>query len=139
VTYVRSVPAVESKEVPARLAAVASPSHRDGPAGDALGKRLFEGACASCHGWSGTSPVNGFATLTGARAVNDPTGTNVVQVVLAGVDRTTPDGIMKMPAFGSYSDSEVAAVANYVTARFGTSASALRESDVASLRRQSEQ
>jgi len=139
VTYVRSVPPVESQELPARLAALASPSHRDGPAGDGLGKRVFEGACVSCHGWSGTSPINGFATLTGARAVNDPTGTNVVQVVLAGADRTTPDGILRMPAFGSYSDSEVAAVANYVTARFGTTGSALRESDVASLRHQSEQ
>jgi mono/diheme cytochrome c family protein len=139
VTYVRSVPAVRSHDMPAQLAAIASESHRVGPQDDALGKRVFEGACASCHGWSGTSPVNGFATLTGARAVNDPTGTNVVQVVLAGVDRTTPAGIMKMPAFGTYSDAEVAAVANYVTGRFGTSAAALRESDVASLRRQSEQ
>lgn len=139
VAYVRSVPAVQSAKEPARLAAVASSSHRDGPSGETLGKRVFEGACASCHGWSGTSPVNGFATLTGARAVNDPTGTNVVQVVLAGADRTTPDGILKMPAFGSYSDLEVAAVANYVTARFGTTGSALRESDVAALRRQSEQ
>jgi mono/diheme cytochrome c family protein len=139
VTYLRSVPAVVSRSVPAQLAALAPASHREGAQGDPLGKELYEGACASCHGWSGASPVNAFATLTGARAVNDPTGTNVVQVVLAGVDRTTPQGILKMPGFGSYSDLEVAALTNYVTARFGSSGSAVRAADVASLRRQSAQ
>jgi mono/diheme cytochrome c family protein len=83
--------------------------------------------------------VSAFASLTGSRAVNDPTGTNVVQAVLAGVDRSTPQGILQMPAFGNYSDTEVAAVANYVTARFGTAGSRLKVADVTSLRRQSAQ
>jgi mono/diheme cytochrome c family protein len=44
---------------------------------------------------------------------------------------------MSMPAFGStYSDSEIAAVANYVTARFGGAASKLSGQDVAELRSQ---
>jgi mono/diheme cytochrome c family protein len=43
-----------------------------------------------------------------------------------------------MPAFGeAYSDTEIAAVANYVTARFGAEPSKLTEKDVAELRRQS--
>ena len=42
-----------------------------------------------------------------------------------------------MPAFGStYSDSEIASVANYVTARFGAKASALTADDVTKLRMQ---
>ncbi len=42
-----------------------------------------------------------------------------------------------MPAFGStYSDAEIAAVANYVTARFGAKGSSIGEHEVASLRRQ---
>jgi mono/diheme cytochrome c family protein len=42
-----------------------------------------------------------------------------------------------MPAFGSiYSDAEVAAVANYVTARFGAKGAQLTEQDVANLRKQ---
>ena len=138
VTYLRSVPAISTPAFAAQLAGPASLSHRDGPSGDALGKQIYEGACASCHGWSGESPVSGFATLTGARAVNDPHATNVVQVVIAGVDRSTPEGILPMPAFGeSYSDTEIAAVANYVTARFGSTPSALSAHDVADLRRQS--
>ena len=35
-------------------------------------RQIFEGACASCHGWTGVSPISPYATLTGARAVNDP-------------------------------------------------------------------
>jgi mono/diheme cytochrome c family protein len=42
-----------------------------------------------------------------------------------------------MPAFGStYSDSEIASVANYVTARFGAQASDLTPAQVAKLRTQ---
>jgi mono/diheme cytochrome c family protein len=52
--------------------------------------------------------------------VNDRTATNVVQIVLSGTTRHTPDGVISMPAFGgAYSDTEIAAVANYVTTRFG--------------------
>ena len=41
-----------------------------------------------------------------------------------------------MPAFGAaYSDAEIAAVANYVTARFGAGGSRLTAHDVAELRR----
>jgi mono/diheme cytochrome c family protein len=75
-------------------------------------KQIFEGACASCHGWTGVSPVTHYATLTGVRAVNDPTAINVAETVINGTDY--------MPAFGQgYSNDEIAAVANYVTARFG--------------------
>jgi mono/diheme cytochrome c family protein len=42
-----------------------------------------------------------------------------------------------MPAFGNaYSDVEIAAVANYVTARFGAMPAKLSAKDVASLRKQ---
>ena len=42
-----------------------------------------------------------------------------------------------MPGFGrAYSDVEIAAVANYVTARFGSRGSKLTAQDVAELRKQ---
>jgi len=42
-----------------------------------------------------------------------------------------------MPAFGhAYSDDEIAAVANYVTARFGAKGASLTANDVAKLREQ---
>jgi mono/diheme cytochrome c family protein len=100
---------------------------------------VFEGACVSCHGWTGESPVSPFATLTGAWAVNDPSAVNVVQVVIAGTKRLAP-GAASMPAFGNaYSDAEIAAVANYVTARFGSKPSRVTEKDVADLRAQASQ
>ena len=78
--------------------------------------------------------------MPGARAVNDPSATNVAQIVISGTRRKTPQGAVAMPAFGaSYSNAEIAAVANYVTARFGSEGSGLTESDVAKLRRQSAQ
>ncbi|MGD0141898.1 MAG: cytochrome c [Rhizomicrobium sp.] len=131
VTYLRSVPAIATSDLPAPKTTPAPASHRQGVAEnfDPRGKQIFEGACASCHDWTGVSPLTPFATLTGARAVNDPTATNVAQIVVSGTTY--------MPAFGkAYSNDEIAAVANYVTARFGARPSRITARDVASLRKQ---
>jgi mono/diheme cytochrome c family protein len=140
VAYLRSVPPTASRDLPATLAPPAPASHRQGGGtADARGKMVFEGACASCHGWTGESPVSPFATLTGAWAVNDPGATNVAQIVISGTRRLT-EGAISMPAFGNaYSDDEIAAVANYVTARFGSKASEITAQQVAELRKQTAQ
>ena len=78
--------------------------------------------------------------MTGARAVNDPHGTDAAQIVLAGMKRSSPAGVTPMPSFGAaYSDSDIAAVTNYVTTRFGASASNLRPGDIAKMRRETGQ
>jgi mono/diheme cytochrome c family protein len=138
VAYLRTVPATASPDLPATLAPPAPASHRDGRGtADPRGKMVFEGACVGCHGWTGESPLSPFATLTGAWAVNDPSAANVAQIVISGTKRSTPPGAISMPAFGgSHSDAEIAAVANYVTARFGSKASQLTAKDVAELRKQ---
>ena len=138
--YVRSVPAVSSPGVSGTIAGAVTVSHRDGGgAANTAGKQVFEGACASCHGWGGISPLATVADLTGTRAVNDPQATNVVQIVLGG-SGSSGRNALHMPAFaGAYSDNEVAAVANYVTARFGSQGSALDAHHVALLRAQSVQ
>jgi len=136
VVYLRTIPAVSS-DLPAKLAGPASPSHRSPEVTDARGKMLFAGACAGCHSWTGKSPVWTQATLTGARAVNDPSAINVAQIVVEGAVHKTSTGTVFMPAFGnSLSDDEIAAVANYVTVRFGSSASSITAKDVRSLRQQ---
>jgi mono/diheme cytochrome c family protein len=137
VSYLRSVPAIATADLPAPNARSAPPSHRDGVAAnfDQRGKQIFEGSCASCHGWTGVSVLTPFATLTGARAVNDPSAINVAQVVLSGTQRQIPGANVFMPAFGStYSDTEIASVANYVTARFGIKPSGITAEQVAKLR-----
>jgi mono/diheme cytochrome c family protein len=140
VAYLRTVPPTASTDLPATLVPPASASHKEGGTADARGKMVFEGACVSCHSWTGESAISPMATLTGAWAVNDPGATNVAQIVISGTKRHTPDGALSMPAFGNaYSDDEIAAVANYVTARFGTRESKLTAKDVAELRKQTAQ
>jgi len=135
-TYLRSVPAVASSE-PATIAPPAPASPKEGGAvADALGGKVFAQACVSCHDWTGVSALSPFATISGSRAVNDPSATNVAQIVISGTRRFAPGG-MSMPAFGStYTDTEIAAVANYVTGRFGSAPSKLTAKDVADLRGQ---
>jgi len=136
VTYLRSIPAVASSE-PATIAPPAPASPKEGGAvADALGGKVFAQACVSCHDWTGVSALSPFATISGSRAVNDPSATNVAQIVISGTRRFAPGG-MSMPAFGStYTDTEIAAVANYVTGRFGSAPSKLTAKDVADLRGQ---
>jgi mono/diheme cytochrome c family protein len=139
VAYVRSVSAIASSDLPEPKAAPASASHAEGVAAnvDARGKAVYAGACAGCHDWTGVSPVIPYATLTGVRSVNDPTATNVVQIILSGAQRHTSDAHANMPAFGSaYSDAEIASLANYVTARFGAQPSAVTAENIATLRAQ---
>jgi mono/diheme cytochrome c family protein len=136
VTYLRTVPAIASDDLPQPKATPAPTLQAgDAAAPESHGKAVYEGACAGCHGWTGQSPVIPFATLTGTRAVNDPTANNVAQVIIAGGQRHYAVDSDNMPAFGStYSDAEIASVANYVTARFGAKGSALTANEVAKLR-----
>ena len=85
-----------------------------------LGLRIFEGACASCHQWNGAGQQTPYAALAGGQTVNDPMGTNLVQVLLSGADLRAVHATTFMPSFGkAYSDAELAAVSNYVLDHFG--------------------
>jgi mono/diheme cytochrome c family protein len=136
IIYLRSIPAIRTGDLPTVKTEPASESPRVTQAGvDTRGKEIFEGACASCHGWSGISLVTRYATLTGDRAVNDPSASNIALIVLSGARAQTSDGEVLMPAFAdAYSNTEIAAVANYVTARFGAAPSQLTAKEVARLR-----
>jgi mono/diheme cytochrome c family protein len=137
VAYLRSVPAIATSDLPAPKAEAASADPKQSIAAnvDARGAHVFAGACASCHGWTGTSPLSDRATLTGTRAINDPAATNVARMVLSGSKHPLPGSGIEMPSFGAaYTDEEIAAVANYVTGRFGAQASALTAADVQRMR-----
>jgi mono/diheme cytochrome c family protein len=137
VTYLRSVPGISTSDLPEPKASPAPASFTQGADVDPRGKAVYAGACAGCHDWTGISPGIPYATLTGVRSVNDPTATNVVQVILSGAHRQTADASATMPAFGSaYSDAEVASLANYVTGRFGAQPSAVTAETIATLRAQ---
>jgi mono/diheme cytochrome c family protein len=137
VTYLRSVPGVTTSDLPEPRSTPAAAAQLAAGDSNTSGKEVYEGACAGCHGWSGVSPVIPFATLTGTRSVNDPSANNVAQVIIGGGHRHLPIDADNMPAFGAtYSDVEIAAVANYVTALFGVKGSELTAAHVAKLRAQ---
>jgi mono/diheme cytochrome c family protein len=134
VAYLRTVPSVASDLAEPRSTPPAT-ARLDASDSNTHGKEVYEGACAGCHGWTGASPVLPFATLLGTRSVNDPSGNNVAQVIIHGGERHLLIDPDNMPDFGStYSDVEIAAVANYVTARYGVKASDLTAERIAKLR-----
>src|ERR1700728_659151 len=137
VAYLRTVPAIATSDLPKPKPAPASGVYSDSAAAkDQLrGQAVYEGACAGCHGWTGISPVLDVATLTGTRAINDATATNVAQVIIWGAQRHMAETSTNMTAFGdAYSDAEIASVANYLTERFGSRGSDLSAAKVAKLR-----
>jgi mono/diheme cytochrome c family protein len=134
VTYLRSAPAVAS-DLP-KLAGPAPATPRLAGIDNPIGQRVFEGNCVGCHAWTGAGAVIAEAQLTGVRSVNDPSAANVVQMILGG---SGGSGVAHpyMPGFWrSYSDAEIAAAANYVTARFGATPSRVAPADVANFRSQ---
>ena len=144
VAYVRTVPPQASSDQaiveaePATLkASTAYAPAPDAAAQGGLGLKLFQGACASCHGWNGEGLQTPYAALRGSRTVNDPDGTNLSQVILKGAHMTTATGTQAMPAFANaYSDVEIAALGNYVLGHFGGKQSAITPADVAKARAQ---
>jgi len=125
---------VNAKAAPALASTDAAPGG-DPADGQRLGLQLFEGACASCHQWNGKGQQTAYASLLGTRGVNDPTGSNVTQVILNGSKLRIGDQDVYMPAFGkAYSDTEVAALANYVVSHFGAKTGTVTPADVAKRR-----
>jgi mono/diheme cytochrome c family protein len=135
VTYLRSVKPIRSAALPP-AAGDAADSPKVASVQNAEGKRIFEGNCVSCHAWSGAGAIVGEAQLTGVRAINDVSAANVVQMILTGTE-SIKTGRPYMPEFAAIlSDAEIAAVANYVTGRFGSVASTATAQHVAMLRLQ---
>jgi mono/diheme cytochrome c family protein len=139
-SYLRTIPAVRDPRAPV---AVPTPILPPPPpraavavaAKDSLGLRVFEGACMGCHDFEGNGTTWTHATLVGNRSVNDATAVNAIRSILDGAKLETPHGSVFMPSFrNSYADAEIAAVANFITARFGVRTSALTADDVAKMR-----
>jgi mono/diheme cytochrome c family protein len=132
--YLRSVQPVKSGPVP-RTELAARADAATGEHENALGMRIFEGACASCHAFNGTGLQTQAAALLGRRSVADPHGLNVVQTVLAGGSVRSPHGQAIMPSFATaYSDEEIAAASNYVLTHFGGQRASLDAGEVAKAR-----
>jgi mono/diheme cytochrome c family protein len=126
VTYLKTVPAQSGNPAPPPV--TAKPDL-------ALGAKIYEEACQSCHRANGTGSVTPYAALLGSPSVADPAGTNLVSVLLYGSRIDTATGTQAMPGFAhGYTDVELAAVANYTIAQLGKSNGAVTRETVAKAR-----
>ena len=128
VVYLRSIPPVAAG--PEAVAVNPAPAQAD-----PLGARVFAAACQGCHLPTGTGRQSAWAALGGDQSVGDPRGTNMVQILAHGSDMQTPSGYVFMHAFtGAYTDTELAAAANYLTAQLGGRQSQVSPADIAAAR-----
>ena len=101
------------------------------------GKQLFAGVCIGCHQFNGEGRQSDYANLTGSHAVNDPAGTALVQVLVHGSTLKVGATVQTMPAFGdTFSDADIAALANYVLEHFGSKQGTVTAAQVAAQRKQ---
>lgn len=121
VAYIRSVEPVSKGPLPVASTEATKVSTLVGPGPDqpqSHGRRIFEGACASCHAWNGTGSQVGFTALNSMKSVGDASSDNMIKVILHGAHAPGAPGFM--PAFAAdYSDADIAAVTNYVHEHFG--------------------
>jgi mono/diheme cytochrome c family protein len=144
VTYLRGVESQQGQagsEVddhpPKAMASTADTPSVDELTHHDVGRQLFAGACTGCHLWNGQGRQSEEAALLGTRAVNDTHAFNLTQVILHGSQSHTAHGEVCMPSFDrAYSDSEVAALGNFVLTHFGGKQGSLTAEDVAERRSQ---
>lgn len=100
------------------------------------GSVLYSGACSSCHQPSGLGTDGQyFPSLSHNRAVGMSSPDNLVMAIIHGIDRQGADMHVSMPAFGNdMTDTQVAAVANYVEQHFGNPSVHVTADDVADIR-----
>ena len=145
VAYLRSVPPVSGGETRPR-------DQWGKPADDVTalrgqtitsvnGAQLFIANCATCHNWTGqgvgASAPGAYPSLVHNSVVGAGDANNLAMVILHGVNRTTKQADVLMPAFGDQlTDDQVAAITNYVTRQFGNPQSTLTVDQIAKLRTQ---
>lgn len=90
-------------------AGLADPTYRKD-----LGERLYATACASCH-YNAETVVAGRPELGINSSARLPEATNLLHVILDGVNAREGSGGVVMPGFrNALSDGDIAAVANYL-------------------------
>jgi mono/diheme cytochrome c family protein len=102
------------------------------------GAKVYADRCAQCHGDKGEGVPNAYPALAGNRAVNLPTTTNLVQVVLGGGFPPATAGNPRpfgMPPYATtLSDEDVAAVISHIRMSWGNRSGVVSELEVAKQR-----
>ena len=122
-TYMASVfgaPSAERKRRGEEVLAQAS----SGPAqpangGTTSGAQIYAAACATCHATDRAPPFGGI-NLALSTALTSPDARNAANIVLSGIRPTQGERSPIMPGFAdSMTDGQIAAVLDYLRARFG--------------------
>jgi mono/diheme cytochrome c family protein len=109
------------------------------PAAMTTGEALYRDNCTACHTQDGKGASGLFTPLAGSNAVQASDPTNLIRVVLQGVQsagtETAPTGAA-MPTFSwRLSDAQIADVLTYVRSSWGNVAPPVSGDDVAKLRK----
>jgi mono/diheme cytochrome c family protein len=100
------------------LAQVKSPP-APAPQGDATGAAIYSAACAGCHETGRALPYGGV-NLALSTAISGPDPRNAANIILSGVRPVEGERSPIMPGFAdSMTDVQIAALLNYLRARFG--------------------
>jgi len=90
------------------------------------GKRIYDDACAQCHGDEGQGAPGAYPPLAGNRGVTTVSPVNTVQAIVLGGYAPATRGNPRpygMPPFGpQLNDADIAAVATYVRNAWGNQA-----------------
>jgi len=104
----------------------------------AAGQRVYDHACADCHGAQGQGVAGVFPALAGNRAVNLPRAENLLQTVLFGGYGAATAGHPRpygMPPFAlALGDAEIAAVLSHIRTSWGNQAAEVSPLDVHAMR-----
>jgi mono/diheme cytochrome c family protein len=89
------------------------------PEANAAGASIYAAACATCHE-SGRPPPYGGINLGLSTAIASPDPRNLANIVLSGIGPVEGERSPIMPGFAaSMSDAQIAALLNFLRARFG--------------------
>jgi mono/diheme cytochrome c family protein len=103
------------EEVLAQLKSPPAPA----PQGDGTGAAIYGAACAGCHETGRALPYGGV-NLALSTAISGPDPRNAANIILSGVRPVEGERSPIMPGFAdSMTDAQIAALLNYLRARFG--------------------
>ncbi|SAL03379.1 gluconate 2-dehydrogenase (acceptor) [Caballeronia fortuita] len=119
---------------PAPLAAM----KLDDPARLATGRNLYLDSCAGCHGIGGQGKPHVAVGMDGNSTLRQADPRNLIVAMLDGIDAQRFSGVenmQHMPGFGqTYSDEQIAQLANYLRATWGGQPGDVTADKVKSLR-----
>jgi len=104
-----------------------------------VGARIYMDSCAACHRLDGQGYDHAFPRLAGNPSVLAQSPDSLVAIILNGNRLPSTAGApspLAMPPFGwRYNDEEVAALTTFIRSAWGNSASSVKASDVAAVRK----